>query len=144
MPATPAIVAILWPIALGFGALFALARYSDSIARRIAPEMLTRDSRPPRRDMPKTFLGWLQFTATRIGAIAGVLAYLAGPIALQFAVVVLILILLARDAYKRTRPLVARGATPKETMVLTLLCTIWVLSWTYFIFRFTYHRYVAG
>jgi hypothetical protein len=144
MPALPVIVTILWPIAIGFGALFALARYSDSIARRVAPEMLPRDSRPPRWDMPKTLLGWLQFIALRIGAIAVVLAYIAGPIALQFATVALILVVFAYDAYKRTRPLVARGATRRETMLLTLLGAVWVLSWTYFIFRFTYHRYVAG
>jgi hypothetical protein len=41
--------------------------------------MFTRDSRPTRWDMPKTFLGWLQFVALRIGAIAAVFAYLAGP-----------------------------------------------------------------
>jgi hypothetical protein len=101
--------------------------------------MFTRDSRPTRWDMPKTFLGWLQFVALRIGAIAAVFAYLAGPIALQLSTVALLLVVFARDAYKRTRPLVARGATRKETIVLTFLCATWVLAWTYFLFRFTYH-----
>ena len=142
MPHIRTVVAVLWPIAVGFAALFVLARYGDFIARRIAPEMLTRDSVPQR--LPNTVLGWLQFIAWRGGAVAGVFAFIVGPIALQFAIVALLLVVLAHDAYKRTRPLVARGATLKETTVLISLCVVWVLSWGYFLFRFTYHRYVAG
>ena len=139
------LIQALWPIALGFAALFIFARFYDSVARRVAPDLLSGARSPPAFKAPRDLLGWLKFIGPRVGAALVVLLYILGPLALQYAVVLLVSLGLSWLSYKqRIRPLFARSVTFTEQVTLVLLCAAWIVLWSYFLVRFINERHAAS
>ncbi len=144
MHAFSTLVQALWPIALGFAALIIFARFYDSVARRVAPDLVSGARSPLAHKAPRNLLGWLKFVGSRLGATLLVLLYVRGPPALQYAVVLLLSLGLAWLSYKqRIRPLFDRGVSFTEKLTLVLLCAAWIVLWSYPLLRFINARHAT-
>jgi hypothetical protein len=142
MHAFSTLIQALWPIALGFAALFIFARFYDSVARRVAPVLVSGARFPPAFKAPRDLPGWLRFIGARLGAALLVFVYILGPPALKYAVVALLSLGMAWFSYKqRIRPLLARRVTFTEQATLVLLWAAWLGLWSYFLLRFINERH---
>ena len=144
MHSSSSLFTIFWPIGLGFSALFILARLCDSIARRIAPDLVSGPRNSHVRQTPRGIWGWLRFGAPSLGAAALLVLAMNTPVRLQYAFVVVLFLSFFWLMYqRRLKPLFLKGVTLRERATLYLFALLTLAPWCYFILRALHDRHAG-
>jgi hypothetical protein len=138
------LVLILLPLIGFFGFFTAFSRYSDSIARRIAPDLESGRKRPQASRAPQGTLEWLRFLAKAIVPVLALVLWIRGSIPLRWVLTILVLASLARLIYKmRLKPLFERGVSSKERTILFGLAGAGLISLSYLLLSFASQQHAG-
>jgi hypothetical protein len=128
---------------LGFVvALGVLSTYLDSVARRVAPDLVSSGkSRAGISRAPQDSLTWLRLLGQAIALALALILWIRGSPLIRYALILLLSVSFAWISYKnRIRPLLARGVSIKERIILVALAVVAVVTLSYALLGFVTQR----
>jgi hypothetical protein len=137
------LISTFLPLIAFFVAVGLLSANLDSVARRVAPDLVS-GARRQKAQAPRGALAWTRLIATSIIGVLAMILWIRGSTLTRYALIALISANFAWLGYKgRLRPLFERGASPNERRILFAWTAVAVASLVYVLLQFA-KRFNAG
>jgi hypothetical protein len=136
------LLALFGPPLVGVIAFLVFAQRCDTLSRRLDPKTPLTPILGAWGSPPRGARGWLRYLASRILAIAAVVAvFRTNKLTASLVLAAVAAWLLYQNYRTRIAPLRARGASRADTLTLIALLAVWVLALSAIVFRFIAERY---